>query len=91
MISKTDKKTKTKVDDLIIEKTNGKISLILMLIGMKLALLPLQLTLILSQILQRIIFTFIIIVMTLIVIIVFDIILQEWGKYYETSGFIRVR
>lgn len=82
VILKITKKTKTKVDDLIVEKTNRKISLILLLIGVKFAILPLSLAETIIQIIQSTVSTFMVIVMTLIVINVLDIVIEHWGKKF---------
>jgi len=78
-------KTKTKVDDLIIHRINGKISFILMLLGVNLAIVSLKLAESITSILYNIIYTIIIIVITLIAINIFDILIQEWGKKFAAK------
>ncbi len=73
-------KTKTKVDDLIIEKTDKPISLIIVLIGIKLAVIPLGLSELIARITNYAIFSLIIIIITYILIVVFGIIIDAWGK-----------
>lgn len=77
-------KTKTKVDDLIIEKTNKPISLVLFLIGLKLALVPIKIGTFfgfnVDFIVSKIIGTLITIVIAHIILRVLDIIIDEWGK-----------
>ncbi len=82
VILRLTKKTKTNVDDLIVKKSNRKISLILVLIGIKLALIPLGLTETINQIANKIIGSAIIIVIALIVITIFDILIEFWGKSF---------
>ena len=80
VILKLTRKTKTEVDDLIIKKTNKPISLILLLIGIRLALLPLGIEQNILDVTEHIIASFIIILVTYIVIAVFDIIIDNWAK-----------
>jgi len=78
-IYKLVKKTRTRVDDKIIHRTGKPISLILLLIGLRLALLPLNLgervtwgstNLILSLIILAISYTF---------VMIFDVLINNWG------------
>ena len=78
-------KTKTKVDDLIIEKTNKPISFILLLIGFRLALIPLEIKEKTSVIINDILSTLIIIIITYIIIAVFDILIEVWGKSFAVK------
>lgn len=74
------KKTKTELDDLIVKKTNRPISLILLLIGIRLALFPLGLKQGLIGVLEHIIFSLVIIVITYIAMAVLDIFIDNWAK-----------
>jgi MscS family membrane protein len=74
------KKTKTDVDNLIVEKTSKPSSLLLLLIGMRLALIPLPLQEKVLTYLSRFIYSMIVVVVGYLVIKVFDIIIGEWGK-----------
>lgn len=82
------KKTKTQLDDIIVKKTNAPISLILILIGIRLALLPLGMPQKTLDLLENIILSLIIAVVTYIIIIVIDAIIDEWGEQFaeKTKG-----
>lgn len=80
IILRLTKKTKTDVDDLIVRKTNKPISIILLLIGFRLALFPIGIKQYLLDIAENIISSLIIAVITYIVIVVFDIFIDNWGK-----------
>ncbi len=80
IILRLTRRTKTQVDDLIVKRINGPISLILLLIGMRLALLPLGIRQSLLDIAENFITSFIIIIITYIAIIVFDIFIDNWGQ-----------
>ena len=74
------KKTKTKVDELIIEKTNKPISLILVLIGLRLAIIPIGLAENITRISNLIVSSFIVILVTYMITGIIDILLDNWGK-----------
>ena len=80
------RKTKTKVDDRIIERANRPISLLLFLVGLRFALMPLNLGSFagydIESILIKIITSLIILNFFYVVIIVFDIIIDEWGRAF---------
>ena len=80
IILRLTKKTKTEIDDLIVRKTNKPISIILLLIGIRLALLPIGVKQYILDITENIISSLIIAVITYIVIVVFDIFIDNWGK-----------
>ena len=80
VILKITRKTKTEVDDLIVKKTNKPISLILLLIGIRLSLLPLGIKQNILDIIEHIISSLIIIIVTYIAIVVIDIFIDNWGK-----------
>lgn len=73
-------KTKTKLDDLIVSKTNKPISLILLLIGIRLALFPLGIRQNILDQFEHVIISLIMLIITYIVIVVVDIILDNWAK-----------
>ena len=79
------KKTKTKAHNRLIQRTNGKISLILLLIGINLAWLPLKLTESVTNILHNILYSFVITIITFIAIDVLDILIQEWDKAFVSK------
>ncbi len=80
IILRLTKKTKTDIDDLIVKRINKPISLILLLIGLRLALLPLGIKESILNPIESVIMSFIIIILTYIIIAVFDILIDNWGK-----------
>ena len=80
IILRLTKKTKTDVDDMIVKKINKPISLILLFIGLRLALLPLGIKESILIPIENILLSLIIVVMTYIIISVFDIVIDNWGK-----------
>ncbi|MBI2656123.1 mechanosensitive ion channel family protein [Candidatus Woesearchaeota archaeon] len=80
IILKLTEKTKTDIDDLIVKKTNKPISLILLLIGVRLALSPLGIRQIVLDMLEHLISSLIIIIITYTTIVIFDILIDTWGK-----------
>ena len=80
VILKLTQKTKTKIDDLIVRKANFPISLILILIGLRLALLPIGIPAKALDAIENIITSAIVVVITYIVSTVFDILIVNWGK-----------
>jgi MscS family membrane protein len=81
-ILKLTRKTKTKVDEYIVERTSRPFSLILILIGLRLAILPLGLSENLARIANLTVSSFIAVIVAYIVIIVIDILLDSWGKQW---------
>lgn len=85
IILKLTKKTKTKVDDLIVSRTNRPISFILLLIGLRLAIIPHPISQYLLKIMQNGISTLTIILVTYIVITVFDVVISNWGNKFASK------
>ena len=79
------KKTKTKIDDLIVTKSNKPISLILILIGIRLAVIPQSLPAYIANWIDNIISSLITIISTYAVIIVLDIIIDSWGQKFASK------
>lgn len=79
-------KTKTKMDDLIVERTNRPISLLLFFLGLRLAIIPLNFGTILNFEIKvgvgKFIESFSLIILFYIFIKVFDIIIDEWGRTF---------
>ncbi|MEA2037120.1 MAG: mechanosensitive ion channel family protein [Nanoarchaeota archaeon] len=75
-------KTKTKLDDLILRKTNRPVSFLLLLLGIKLALVPLGIPEKISIIVNEVIITIAILVTTYTVIVILDVIIDVWGKSF---------
>ncbi|HLG23603.1 MAG TPA: mechanosensitive ion channel family protein [Candidatus Nanoarchaeia archaeon] len=73
-------KTKTKIDDEIVTRTSKPISIILLLIGCWLALIPLGLPQFITSFIAEIFHSLIIVAVTYITIVVFDILIDEWGQ-----------
>ena len=73
-------KTKTDIDDSIVKNTNKPISLLLLLLGVKLAIIPLELTDKVNTMAQHTISTLVIIVITYTLIVVFSIMIMAWAK-----------
>src|SRR3989338_4588798 len=80
VILRLTRKTTTEIDDLIVGRTSKPISLILLLIGFRLALFPLGIKQSILDLIEHGISSLIIILVTYIVIVVFDISIDGWGK-----------
>lgn len=78
-ILKLTAKTKTDVDDQLVKKTHGPISLLLFILGIRLAIIPLSLEEKINTILHRSISTVSIIILTYILIEVVDIIITAFA------------
>jgi len=73
------KKTKTKVDDKIIHRTGKPISLVLLLIGLKLSLIPLNIGQNVISVINNVLLTFLVLLASYIAYVVFDVIINNWG------------
>ena len=80
IILKLTKKTKTDVDDLIVERTNKPISFILLVVGFRLALLPLNMKASVVNTIENILGSLIVILFTYIAIVIIDILIDNWGR-----------
>lgn len=78
------KKTKTQVDDLIVEKTNKHISWILLFFGLRLTLLPLPFPELAETIISRIFYSLISFVTALAILTIIQILFEHWGKAFTT-------
>jgi MscS family membrane protein len=74
------RKTKTDVDDKIIEKTNRPVSLLLIIIGTYLAFTPFRTSFKYINIFENIVASVFILVVTYIVVAVIDVLIQAWGE-----------
>jgi MscS family membrane protein len=74
------KKTKTKVDDLIIEGINSPVSMIVVILGFRFALIPLNIPENIVGIINNIAQTLIILIVAKIIIKMVDILLENWGR-----------
>ena len=84
-ILKLTKKTKTEIDDLIVEKTNKPISFILILMGIRLAIIPHPINQFILGMIKNGISTLIAVIVTYIVMIVFDIIIDNWIQKFASK------
>lgn len=84
------KKTKTMVDDLIVAKTNKPISFILVLIGLRLSIIPHSLNPKILNIVQNAVTSLVIAIVTYIIIIIFDILITNWGKKFADKTESRI-
>ena len=84
IILRLTKKTKTKIDDLIVAKTNKPFSFIILLIGIRLAIIPHSIRADILDIIENGISTLIIAVVTYIVITIFDILISNWGQKFAS-------
>jgi MscS family membrane protein len=76
------KKTKTEIDDLIVEKIRNPINFILLLIGVRLALVPLEFTTGYISTIEKLIYTIIILLVTLMVARIFSVLIDSWGTKF---------
>ncbi|MBI2657713.1 mechanosensitive ion channel family protein [Candidatus Woesearchaeota archaeon] len=84
IILKITEKTKTDIDDLIVSKTSKPISFILLLIGLRLAIIPHPIKQGILDIIEHSISSLIIAIITYIVIVVFDILISNWGRKFAS-------
>ena len=75
-------KTKTEVDDLIIEKTDKSLVAIFVIFGLKVVVLPLELSANFSAILNHILNSLVYVVLFHVVVVIIDILLLSWGKEF---------
>ncbi len=78
------KKTKTKVDDLIVEKTNKPVSFLLLMIGIVIAIQQIGLKSNIEFTVERILVSVIIISVGIIVIKIVNIFIEEWGEAWAS-------
>lgn len=89
-ILKLTKKTKTEIDDLIVEKTNKPISFILILMGIRLAIIPHPINPFILNLIKNGISTLIAVIATYIAIAVFDIIINNWVQKFASTTHSRM-
>ena len=77
-ILKLTAKTKTKVDDQLVEETHTPVSLLFIILGIKLAIIPLELNENINMILQRSISTLLFVVLAYILFVIFRIAISAW-------------
>jgi small-conductance mechanosensitive channel len=74
------RKTKTKVDDLIVERTRYPSAFLIMVIGARVAAESLQSGSLINWTIEKILSSIIIITIAHIIIIIFDILIDQWGR-----------
>ena len=84
IILRLTKKTKTEIDDLIVARTNKPISLILLLAGFRLAIIPHRLSGYILDLIEHGVSSLIIAVVTYIVVVVVDITISNWGRKFAS-------
>ncbi|MBI2660306.1 mechanosensitive ion channel family protein [Candidatus Woesearchaeota archaeon] len=84
VILRLTKKTKTEIDDLIVARTNKPLSLILLLIGFRLAVIPHRISGDILDLIEHGISSLIIVIVTYIAIVVVDIIISNWGRKFAS-------
>ncbi len=85
IVLKLTEKTKTAVDDFIVAKTNKPVSFILVLMGIKLAIIPLELSGSTAKTVDITIWTFTILLVTYLFMFVFDVLIDEWGRKWAAK------
>ncbi len=79
------KKTKTELDDLIVKKSNRPVSFLIFLLGVRFALIPLDLSDGVKKISNDVVSTLIIGVLVYLVIVIIDIIVDSWAKNFAAK------
>ena len=82
IILKLTVKTKTEVDDLIVKKTNKPISFILLLMGIRLAIIPIGFIESAYTVITNILYSLMIFFAGYIVISIIDVLVNSWGKTF---------
>jgi len=79
-------KTKTKIDDLIVERTNRPISFLLLVVGIIIALQQIGLKANVELIVERILTSVIIVTVGILAIKIINIFINEWGKKWAKKS-----
>lgn len=82
VVERLTRKTKTKIDDLIVEKTKKPFYLLMIFFGLRISLIPLFIPQIIETILIEIIYSVIIIILFFIIGRSFNVVIDEWGKEF---------
>ncbi len=80
VFSRIAKKTKTQIDDLIVDKTRLPLAFLVMLLGARLASESLMFEPGVNTLIERIFGTVIVLTIVHIIVIVFDVIIDNWGR-----------
>src|SRR3989344_2797237 len=84
------KKTATKIDDLIIEHTNRPLSLILLLVGLRLGIIPLGLSEKITNYSELALYALIVLLVARIIIVIVDILIDNWLKKWAEKTKSRI-
>ncbi|MBI2658869.1 mechanosensitive ion channel family protein [Candidatus Woesearchaeota archaeon] len=90
IILRLTKRTKTEIDDLIVAKTSKPISLMLLLIGVRLAVIPHKIRADILDIVEHAIISLIMVIATYIAIAVFSIVISSWGRKFASKTESRI-
>ena len=90
IILRLTKKTKTDIDDLIVAKTSKPISLILLLVGIRLAIIPHKIRADILDMGEHLIVSLIMVIVTYIAIVVFNIVISSWGRKFASKTESRI-
>lgn len=82
IIHRLTKRTKTKVDDLIIQGTKGPFYLLIIFFGLRLAVTPLNLSESINNHIVNIIYSFIILIIFVVITRVFNVVIDNWGATF---------
>lgn len=80
VLLKLAKKTKTNIDDLLVEKTRIPLAILIMLIGARLAAEALQFTEYINNIITKVITSLIVLTISHVVVVIFNVIIDNWGR-----------
>ncbi|MBI4440148.1 mechanosensitive ion channel family protein [Candidatus Woesearchaeota archaeon] len=80
IILRLTKKTTTVIDDLIIERTNRPLSIILILIGLRIGIIPLGLDEKITNYIELALLALITLLIARIIIIIVEILIDNWGR-----------
>lgn len=80
VFSKLAKKTKTQVDDLIVERARLPLAFLVMILGARLASEALQFNEKINITVERIFSSIIVLVIVHVIIVIFDILINNWGR-----------
>ncbi len=73
-------KTKTEVDNLILKRIGKPISFLIMIVGIKLAIIPIGISADISHITDHVIYSLVILAITFMVIRILEVFILQWGK-----------
>lgn len=80
VIERLTRKTKTKIDDYIVEKTKNPFYLLLIIFGLRIALIPLTISDNIELILMNLCYSIMIVIIFVIIGRSINVVIDEWGK-----------